>query len=467
MSSNLAASYEYDLHNESQTTQKFKHLITKLLENCYFASYDNKIYYFCGTHYAPLDEIELAKMVSFIPRFEYEVVSYQKVVKLLLPKCHYYFTNRDFEINSSLINFKNAVLDTYTLEVFAHSPEYPLFNCLDTQIRDNFWYDYSDYNLLDMCPYFRDFLEDATACNDSKINAIKNMLASCLAKRPIKKAFFIIGAPDSGKSTFLRLIEILFGGRNISNIPLHQLTNKNNRAELQNKLINLCSEFSNTGLNDVNLLKSLVGGDRVLAERKYEKPFSFINTARFIFAGNGFPNIDDLDCSDGFINRLIFIEFYKSNRQLDPYLLDKMKKEAYYIMVWILQGYVKLMNYNFEIYEDEEYGSLKNKFMLESNSIFSFVHDKCYLLKDYFGSQLSTCKTEQYFKVSKQRLYNEYCTFCKSINVRPFGKKEFNAYITKPEHEVYARRTTDYPNKNNVHCFDGIQLRDYLDYMHY
>ena len=126
-----------------------------------------------------------------------------------------------------------------------------------------------------------------------------------------KKAFVFNGKGDTGKSTFLNIIEDMITERHISNIPIQGLGDRFNTAELFGKLVNIYADLPSTPIRDGSMLKVLTGGDKVSAERKGQDPFTFLNKAKFIFSCNGLPpNYGDR--SDAFYNRLIIERRTKS-----------------------------------------------------------------------------------------------------------------------------------------------------------
>jgi phage/plasmid-associated DNA primase len=136
-------------------------------------------------------------------------------------------------------------------------------------------------------------------------------LLSMLGKN-YKKSYLCIGEKNSGKTTFLDMLnEQFFGEPNCSNIPLDTLMNvRFEAAGLVGKLINIADELSNVRLEDLGKFKAITGGGHINIERKFCDSFSYQNKTILLFATNDFPPIQ---CDDpAFWERWIVLQFPNS-----------------------------------------------------------------------------------------------------------------------------------------------------------
>ena len=127
-----------------------------------------------------------------------------------------------------------------------------------------------------------------------------------------KKAYFLKGSKNSGKSTFVNLIvQYLFGTGVCSSVSLQALLFDRFRlAELDGKVVNAYADLSDQKIRDVGIFKTLTGGDLLTVERKHCNPYQMRNKALFLFSGNKYPKIDAGD--EAFWDRWIALEFSKS-----------------------------------------------------------------------------------------------------------------------------------------------------------
>jgi putative DNA primase/helicase len=122
------------------------------------------------------------------------------------------------------------------------------------------------------------------------------------------KWFFLYGSGGNGKTLFAMILEAVLGKHNIRSITTEQfIDNHFAVADLHGKFANLAGEMSYNTLEKTAILKQLVGGDLLRAERKYKEPFYFNNYAKLIFNTNSLPKTTDK--TRAFYRRLYLIEF--------------------------------------------------------------------------------------------------------------------------------------------------------------
>jgi len=210
-------------------------------------------------------------------------------------------TPRDTVNNETCrINLLNGVynLNTDTLE--DHSPD----NIFITQIP-------VEYDRDAECPAFKKFIGEITDPNEpDDIQTIYEFIGYCLIPdTKIQRALMCIGNGSNGKSKLLEAIQEFIGHKNSSGQSLQKLeTNQYSTSELFGKLVNIFPDLASGMIYENSVFKMLVGDEgSITAERKYEHPFTFKNTARLIFSANNLPPVP----ADNFayMRRWILIEF--------------------------------------------------------------------------------------------------------------------------------------------------------------
>ena len=178
-----------------------------------------------------------------------------------------------------------------------HSPEYKFLKRIPV-----------NYNSEADCPEFDSFLDELLSDEIDK-QIIYEMFGSCLWPGcPYKKAFFLHGEGNNGKTTLLKVLSKMLGSENVSGCSLHQLTdNRFALSDLYGKYANIAGELRNQKLDKTDLFKRLTGGDEVRGEEKGKEAFDFHNKATLIFGLNEIPRITDT--TDGMLSRLRFVEF--------------------------------------------------------------------------------------------------------------------------------------------------------------
>lgn len=192
-------------------------------------------------------------------------------------------TTRDmFDADESLVCLKNCIIDIRTGIVIQHSPA-RLFR---TQIPVT-------YDPAATCPKFCAFLRQCLPDSHDYIDQLEAFAVGLLKNTPkLEAMFFQTGKGDNGKSTFISILNSFYGDTNISTVSIHELLNNRfAHARLENRRYNTFPDIESDALENFGLLKAIVSGDAIDAERKYENPYTFKPYAKLMFSANELPDI--------------------------------------------------------------------------------------------------------------------------------------------------------------------------------
>ncbi|MFJ9018768.1 phage/plasmid primase, P4 family [Streptomyces sp. NPDC102259] len=223
-----------------------------------------------------------------------------------------------------LVNLANGMLDLRTGELKPHDPAY-----LSTAQLPVAW------DTEAQCPVYEAWLKEV--CPD-QVDDLEEVVSTMLnPSRTPSKAVFLFGPSRSGKSTFLRIMQLIAGGEvNVSAVTLHQLAdNRFAAANLYGKILNAAADLSGADVSDLSLFKMLTGEDAVHADRKHGRQFAFTNTALFAFSANELPQVSE--SSRAYVERIKPFCFPHSfaGRE-DPGLERKIREELPGILVrWV------------------------------------------------------------------------------------------------------------------------------------
>ncbi|MCC3359418.1 phage/plasmid primase, P4 family [Bacillus sp. REN16] len=350
-----------------------------------------------------------------IDEIELEILDY------LSPK---YLTNRDIEDVKKLllkripkdegltdpnrmkgkINFKNGVYDIETGTFGPYESHYHTAFQLNV-----------DYEIDAQCPRFLEYIK--VSLSEDDVKTVQEMIGY-LATTDIKaqKAFILYGPGNTGKSVLIDVIERIIGYDYVSNIPFQDLGAKFSTVRLFGKLLNSYSDLPQGSIKDTGIFKSLVSGDSIHGEDKFEKGFDFRNTARFLFATNKLPS-NFVDQSTGFYRRLILIPFQNvvSKENIDRDLNDVLFQEREGIVQWALVGLRRLIKNNHEFTESEDARKLMGEYKKSNNSVLFFA-DEC-------------CQLDPVAKISGKVLYDAYKKACLDARLTSVSQREFNVQI--------------------------------------
>lgn len=237
----------------------------------------------------------------------------------------------DFMSNNNYVCFLNGCLNLTTYELVPHSPEFHL-----TSGREVEW----DENAK--APLFEKYLDDIFRDDhdkESKVQFVREWMGLCLVPDTSFEKFVVcVGEGGNGKSVLLKLMPELLGYDKVYSAPIQRLSNRRALAELEGKLLMMSSEISEKTVLDDGILKQIVSGDMIEAERKYEHPFSFSPYARVMLATNHMPKLRDV--THAFFRRLVMLKFNRNftAEEMDMNLFDKLKDELAGIFVVAVKG---------------------------------------------------------------------------------------------------------------------------------
>ncbi len=158
----------------------------------------------------------------------------------------------------NLIPAKNGVVDSVTLKLSPHSPDYRLT-----------WQLPYDYDPRADCKPIKDWLLETMDGNQSFVELIRSYLYSVIHSRTDQHNFFqISGPPRAGKGVFTRLATVVVGERNTHITKLEKLESRFETASLMDKKLILITDSDRYG-GTVETLKALTGGDALPYEEKH------------------------------------------------------------------------------------------------------------------------------------------------------------------------------------------------------
>lgn len=237
----------------------------------------------------------------------------------------------DFKPDTNYVCFQNGALDMTTFELVPHSPHHHLRSG-----RPAVW-DQSANS-----PVFEKFLQDIFRDDndrDEKMQFVLEWMGLCLVPDTSFEKFVVcVGEGGNGKSVLLKLMAELLGHENVYSAPIQRLGNRRALAELDGKLLLTSSEINESTVMDDGILKQIVSGDTVEAERKYEHPFTYTPVARIMLATNHLPKLRDV--TNAFFRRLVMLRFNRNFTadEMDMNLTDKLKGELSGIFTMAVTG---------------------------------------------------------------------------------------------------------------------------------
>lgn len=320
------------------------------------------------------------------------------VVSLAADEC--YIRDEKIDRGDQYINLRNGLYNLSTFKLEQHQPGLYLTNQLDF-----------DYDPDADAPTFRRYcntslVHPGTHKTDFKlIQLLQEALGySITADTSLKASFWLVGKPDSGKSTLISFIRALLGSLHTT-IDLNQLGNKFMLARIVGKRAVTFTEAKVNSVLPDDVFKNLVGGtDEIFADVKNQPAISFVPKSKLWWAMNEPPRV--VDRSGAVYNRLYAIPFNRSIPASERItnLSERLAAEQAGVFNWLMEGYHRLrLAGHFTHCEQSE--ALKEQYRLENDTELSFMNDE--IVVDPDGS------------MPAQTLYDTYRGWCDRNGFKP------------------------------------------------
>jgi putative DNA primase/helicase len=229
------------------------------------------------------------------------------------------FKDDDWFESHKFLNMDNGVLDMDTQTLHQHSKEYGFTYVLPY-----------GFNPQAEAPRFNQFLKEVTQNDQELIDVLLEFVGFSVSNTDpalYEKCLILLGDGSNGKSVFIDVLKSLVGKKNYSALTLDELKKETNRAQLNNKLLNVAEETPYKGMTDSSVFKNLITGGELTVKELYRQPYRIKSRAKFVFACNELPTT--YDPTNGMFRRLLIAPFNAtfdaSNR--DIHLRSKLLKE--------------------------------------------------------------------------------------------------------------------------------------------
>lgn len=227
-----------------------------------------------------------------------------------------------------------------------------VLNVLNGKLRDHHWGDFLDaclpleWNPRATCPLWYRCLDDWFHGEEDKKLALQEFFGYIILSgtNEYKKALFLYGESNTGKSVVASVARELVGLANLCQIRLEDMDDVKKRAAIKGKMLNLITEVKAwSTLSDSGFKQLVSTGDPVEIEKKFVNSMTIIPTCKHMIATNNLPQITDQ--TQGVYNRLLILKFDHviPKSKMDPHLLDLLVQEMEGILVWAVEGARRLV----------------------------------------------------------------------------------------------------------------------------
>ncbi len=315
-----------------------------------------------------------------------------------------------------------------------------------------------EYDPEAAAPEFLKFLEQIQPNPDIRL-FLQRWCGYCLTG-DVREQMMVLfhGTGANGKSTFLKIVATALGDYAIT-LPIQTFLADERRgggdatpdlARLPGARFVLASEPERGSRLSEAVVKTVTGGERVVARRLFEGQFEFDPSFKLTLSANEKPRITGQD--EGIWRRVILVPFetFIARGDRDRKLFDKLAKELPGVLNWLLDGY-RLWR---------ERGLVIPAAVLAAT-------DQYRAESDPVGEFLRVCAMPaEHAQLRAKDLYDVYGAWCRRNAVDPissnaFGRRLSDRGVRKVTVQVvyYALEFTDEGNR----LFDELRRRSSKD----
>lgn len=324
-------------------------------------------------------------------------------------------------LDEPLICCENGVLNILTSELTPHTPNKVFLQRIPVT-----------FNPAATCPNIDAFHEQVVdrgkvsadvSHEQDDVQTLLEIIGYCLYPGyPFHKAFMLNGDGSNGKSTWLNIVKTRLGPENCSNISLQELENNRfAKAALVGKLTNIYADLTSAALKHTGVFKQLVGGDRIGAEYKFGKHFSYDPTVKHLFSANTIP--ESPDDTGAYFRRWIIVNFPKiftsfSEPRANPHILTKLTtpQELSGLLNKSLKALRELLERGY-FHGDRPTAAWRQEYIRKSDPVHAFVMDA---LQE---------KPDPALFITKSDLFRAFVWYCIKNKLPPMDGNVFSRKI--------------------------------------
>jgi P4 family phage/plasmid primase-like protien len=360
----------------------------------HFSDHDRMFWYEGGVYKPITDSILQGYIKGYITAFDLSVLKMRDVLEVMkdLKTDMRFVSENELNANEDIINFQNGLYSISDNRLMPHTPD--IYSTI--QIPCDYNKDSSD------CPNFQKYLFELVNNDVDKANLLLEYMAACISNIKgyrMKKALFMYGKGNTGKSQAKALTEMLLGDENCAAGDLADLEERFGTSSLYQKRLYGAGDMSFVGIKELKKFKNVTGGDDILLEFKGKNSFPFKYKGLLWFCTNELPSFGG-DRGDWVYDRIIPFECKNviPKSKQDKHLLDKMfaEREAI-ISTYLIPALQRLIDngYNFTLPNNvlDALESYKDR-----NSPVRTFYKECCIMRNEYTDGITGAKLFKVFK---------------------------------------------------------------------
>jgi len=278
-------------------------------------------------------------------------------------------SNDELNADEDIINFQNCILRLSDMSVQPHSAD----RMSTIQIPCDWTGEPG------ATPAFDRFMTMLTSGDKQLENLLMQFIGVCLSNVKgwrMKKALFMVGPGDTGKSQLKSLTERLLGRGNFAGIDLKEIEARFGTGNIYGKRLAGSSDMSFLTVDELKTFKKCTGGDSLFAEYKGQNGFEFTYGGLLWFCMNRLPRFGG-DDGHWVYNRIMQVECTNvvPLEKQDKKLLDKLYEERSGIVHKAVLALKQVIASGYVFSEPESVANARKVYMEENNTIIAFFQE--------------------------------------------------------------------------------------------
>lgn len=337
--------------------------------------------------------------------------------------------------SETVINVGNGLLDTNTMVLKPHTPDYKTI----FQLRCNYDTGALNGGLWDG---YINHLSDGDEEVKKVLQEFAGLVLSNYQGYKLKGGFALYGKPNSGKTVYLEALSGVVGEASSGVLGLQELNERFATNVLYGKRLVYDGDMSGDSLSSVDIFKKITGGDKVTVEFKGKDRINYKYTGVYAFACNELPVLI-AEKGDAVHNRINIIRCDKVVKNKVVGLVEQIvENESDYIFQWALRGLERLRANNWTLSPCKNMEDVKNEYKALSDSLYEFIIEVYEItgdmnsrtpFKDFKEKYTDHCIEEGRTPIKKRA---EYQKRIKSIRGMDFGQVKGIYYIKGIEPKI-------------------------------
>lgn len=334
--------------------------------------------------------------------------AYQNIITDL--KC----TPQD-ELNSDedIVNFQNGLLHLSTMELSPHDPK--VLSTIQLPC---------DWQPDVPTPVFDEYLKTLTNGDPEITRLLMEYTGACLSNVKgyrMKKALFMVGEGNTGKSQIRSLVEKLLGKGNYANIDLRTMEARFGTSVIYGTRLAGTADMSFLTIDELKTFKKITGGDSIFAEFKCQQGFDYTYNGLLWFCMNQLPKFGG-DDGTWVYERIMVVHCPNvvPIEKQDKLLLHKMYEEREGIVYKALSAMTEVIANGYFFTEPVSVEKDREQYRHENSSILSF-----------FLECMEPCENRT-LCATTGKVFSVYKAWCEDNNNRYYRTaKEFREGIAR------------------------------------